>query len=406
VRDGLEIGMRHRLVSMRSTGREVLAAKGTASAGKIGRFDIVALRSGRFATPVSDADNNMKVIAWDVSEDGAIDRKGDASAGQVDAISGCAIGLGMLATAVGTSSGTLKVIVWKVSEAGSVSRKKDASGPSIGDVKICRVGIEHLATAARLANGNLGVDLWHVTAAGEIEHVDAAEAGAIGEARPAIAIFPVGYQCFATSVRDASGEIATILWTAAGDTLVRLNKLDYPDKGDWVTGCALDREVGITAIMTGSGKLKLLSQNFPADGEFALKRGTAAAGSINSVDICRVGVEYVVTAVGTSAENGKLIAWQVSRDGDEVVRRDDAGLTGIKRMHLCQTNTHQFVVAASTPSGNLAVSSWNLRAAIVLHPDLDVSWTLSDALRPVFERVKVSPEMAEGCLVVAREGAI
>jgi hypothetical protein len=96
-------------------------------------------------------------------------------------------------------------------------------------------------------------------------------------------------------------------------------------------------------------------------------------------------------------------ASQASRD--EIVRRDDATLSGVKRMRLCQTGIHQFVVAAFTPSSNLALTSWELRAPLVLD-NLDVSWTLQDALRPVFERVKVSQETAEACLVGDRGDAV
>ena len=254
MRDGLEIGMRHRLVSLRSTGREAIVKRSSAAAGAIGRFDVVAVRSGCAVTAVSDSANNLKVIAWDVSDSGAITRRGDASGGTVAAVSSCAIGLGMLATAVGTATGLLKVILWKLDDAANVTRKGDAVGAKCGEVEVCRVGIEHLATASRRENGNLGVDLWRVTAAGQVAHVAAAEAGAIGEAQPAIAVFPVGSHCFATSVRDAGGEAATILWNADDDTLTRLNKLDYAAKASWVRGCAVDREVGVTAILDLGGK--------------------------------------------------------------------------------------------------------------------------------------------------------
>jgi hypothetical protein len=231
-------------------------------------------------------------------------------------------------------------------------------------------------------------------------HVAKAEAGAIGEAQPAIAIFPVGSHCFATSVRDSAGEVATILWDAHDDTLTRLNKLDYTEKAGWVRGCAVDRELAVTAIRTADGKLKLLSHNFPGDGEYALERGSAAAGSIASVAVCRVGVEYVVTAVETTTGSGKLIAWHVTRDGDAIVRRDDEVLSGVGRMKLCQTGSDQFLLATRTPAGSLALTSWELRAPLPLI-EIARSFALKDALQPVFQRVQISKETAEGCFVGA-----
>lgn len=60
VRDGLEIGLRHRLVSLRSTGGERILKKDSASAGAIGRLDVVAVRSGRAVTAVSGSAGDLK----------------------------------------------------------------------------------------------------------------------------------------------------------------------------------------------------------------------------------------------------------------------------------------------------------------------------------------------------------
>ena len=112
-----------------------------------------------------------------------------------------------------------------------------------------------------------------------------------------------------------------------------------------------------------------------------------------------------MTAVETSTDNGKLIAWHVTRDGDAIVRRDDEVLSGVGRMKLCQTGGDQFVLATRTPAGTLALSSWELRAPLDLI-DISRTFALKDALQPLFERVQVSRETAEGCFAGAEHGTI
>ena len=400
VRDGLEIGMRQRLVSMRGTGREILALNGSAAAGLIGRYDVVALGYGRAVTPVSDGNDKLKVIAWDVSDAGEIERRGDALAGGVDGIRACAIGLGMLATAVRTASGALKVIIWKVDNAGNVTRKGDATGQQVSEVSICRVGIEELATATRRSDGTLGIDLWHVTAGGEITLLAQASAGAIAYTPPTIGLFPVGPNGFAASVRNADGQLVTILWRydRATKALERKAKLVYTDKGMYVTACALDSELAITAIRVANGTLKLHGQSFSYDSEYAVVRGTATAGAINSLAMCRVGVEHVVTGVSTSPNNVKLIAWNVSPSGDAIMRRDSAMLGGVQHVRLCQIGTHQLLVAARTAQQNLALTAWDLRAPLQLQLGVDLTYTLYDAFLQPFRRVKFDAERATDCL--------
>ena len=399
VRDGLEIGMRQRLVSMRGTGREALTLKGTSAAGLIGRYDVVALRYGRVVTPVSDGNNKLKVIVWDVSETGEIERRGDALAGEVDGIRACAIGLGMLVTAVRTPSGLLKLIVWKVDGAGKVTRKGSATGDEVSEISICRVGIEQVATAARRTDGTLGVDLWQVTASGDVAHQAKGSGGEISYTPPTIGLYPVGWCGFATSVRDGNGKLATILWrwVAGIGPLVRKDKLTYTDTGTYLTACALDTELGVTAIRVADGTLTLHGQSFPTDAETAAARGTAKAGKVGSLAMCRVGVEHVITGVSLDGDEVKLIAWYVSASGHDIVRRDAATLPGVQHVRISQTGMHQFLVAARTSSQNLAMSTWDLRAPVSLQAGWDQTWKLQDPLAGPLRRIVVDAETEVGC---------
>ena len=140
-----------------------------ASAGAVGSASAVTVKfryssddlSGRVATAVQDSRGNLKVIAWDVDEDGSVTRRGDASAGAIGLHAAANMTLRRkFVTAVQDSRNNLKVIVWEVDAIGDVTRKGDASAGRVGLISTALV-VPVIVTAVQDSAGNLKVIAWH-----------------------------------------------------------------------------------------------------------------------------------------------------------------------------------------------------------------------------------------------------
>lgn len=286
VRDSLEMGLRHHLITLKPRLDYTIVRGGSDSGGAISNLDVAPVRAGRVAVAVRKSNGDLKVIVWDVSADGSqVTRRGEKLAGQVGDVAICGLGLDTVATAVITG-GELKVIVWQVGEGGQVARKQDAVvAGKVNDVAACRVGVEFMATAARREDGTLRVDAWQVTAKGEITHKGSEAAGKIntpdggGAFRaPRLAMHSVGWNAFVTYVRDDDNDLKAILWRYDDDKLTRLASAG--SEGEPVVsiaGCAPERETGLAAVEGVDGNLKLFAYGFPEGIECVQRRGSAQA---------------------------------------------------------------------------------------------------------------------------------
>jgi hypothetical protein len=408
VRDGLEMGLRHSLISLKPRHDYTLVRGGSGAGGGVDRLDVALVRAGRVATAVRNSDGNLKVIVWDVSADGMqVTRRGDKLAGAISDVALCGLGLDMLATAVITG-GELKVIIWQVDENGQVTRKESGvvAAGKVNDVAVCRVGIEHLATAVRREDGTLRVDAWHVTARGEITHKGSEAAGQINtpgagaaSKAPRLAMNSVGTRGFATYLRDSNLDLKAILWQYDDGKVTRLGSAG-PD-GDQVValaGCALERETAVAAARGMDGKLNLFAYHFPDDGARVERRGTAQAGSITEVAACRVGTELCVTGVRLPNNQLKLILWHVSKDGHHIMRRDDALDEAFTSLAMCHAGANLFVAATRGAGGNLNVVAWRLQAPVAAELG-------AHAFRHVFARAPDPTAFASDTPNGARPGA-
>lgn len=381
VRDGLEMGGRHHLISLKPRfDYTIVQGSGSGIGEPINKLDVAMVRAGRVATAVRRPDGKLKVIVWDVEDNGnQIIRRGEMSAGEISNLTICGMGLDMIATPVITTD-ELKVIIWRIDEDGEVEREGSASiAGQFDGVAVCRVGIEYLATAVRNEDGELQVAVWRLNAKGQITHRGGTSAGAIntpGEgalsSMPRLAMNAVGKQSFVTHVRDGSHHLKAILWTFDDDKpekekVTRVGSVGGDEQQVVaIAGCALEPETSVAAVRDANGNLKLISYNFPDDGDRVSQHDTESAGDINDVAICPMGTEMCVTGVRGSGNRLKVILWQVSKNGYQVVRRDDSTGEDITRLAMCYAGSNQFVTAARETGGNLKIRAWRLRTARAL----------------------------------------
>ena len=97
MRDGLELRLRHHLISIKPSFSYRIHRGGAGLAGAIEDVDVALIRFGRLVTAVRLSDGRLKLIVWDINEAGTeVTRRGDAAAGTVKDLSVCSLGQNML----------------------------------------------------------------------------------------------------------------------------------------------------------------------------------------------------------------------------------------------------------------------------------------------------------------------
>lgn len=374
VRDGLELRLRHDLISIKPSFSYSIKRGGAAAAGAVSEMDLALVRAGRVATAVRDGSGNLAIIVWDIEDDGSkVTRRGMASAGTVGRVAVCGLGLNTIASAVCEGTNKLKVITWRVEENGNVTRldEKTADG-EITDVAASLIYSNLMATAVKTNSGTLKVDIWKISADGTIGHkATASSDGKVnvpkaGLATPRLQISSIGEKSVVTYVRDEGNDLKTILWRYESEALERRGhaNLQEPSIGD-VAGCQVARNLALAAVQDKDGNLKLVAYRFPEDGKFIEQQGVASAGEVADISVCRLGTQMAVTGVKDGAGYLKPILWQVTNNGGYVVRLDSAETDErFSRLAMCQTDRDQFATALRDGDGNLKVIAWRVENAL------------------------------------------
>ncbi len=396
IRDGLELRIRHDLISTAPSFNYSINRGGSATGGAVSEVEVALVRAGRVAAAVRDSDGNIKVIVFDISDGGKkITRRGSESGGAVSKISVCGLGQNLIATAVITSSKKLKIIIWRIEANGNVTRQGEAEGTGeVNDVACClsryNLGNNYMATAVRMKDKTLKVNVWETYANGTIKHRAEATAGIInvpkaGITTPRLSICTAGSNGLMTSIRDENHVLKTILWEFDDDqNLTRAGSIthDAPSTG-WISGCQVGRDVTLSAIQNKDKDLRLHAYGILEDGRFFEERGNASAGSIGDVSICRIGTEMAMTGVRVGADKLKLILWQITKSGDHIIRLCDKSTSDVySKLSICHSDQNQLVTAMRDNNGNLKVVCWYLLGK------LSAKFTDHDIFKSVFAAAK------------------
>lgn len=378
IRDGLEFRNRQSLISISPGFNYGITRGGSATGGNLSDLGISIVRAGRVALAVIDGSGDLKVIVYDIEDNGKkIIRKGDITGGGVKKVSICPAGLGLVATAVITKSNTMKLIMWKVNENGTLTRKGDAvASGEVKDVACCagrcNLGTSYIYTAVKMNDGSLKVASWLASANGDVSLAKEAAAGKVniiktGLTTPRLSVSLVGAGGLLVNVRDEENKLRAILWEFDGDNNLIKRESHSSDelKPGALAGCQAGREVSVTAFQDKDKNLKLRTYGFPDDARFMEERGSATAGGIKDVDICRIGTEMAVTAVRLNSDKLKIILWGISKTGHHITRLADVSPSDtFSKIAVCQSDRNKFVTAMRDLNGNLKVVSWNLTGLV------------------------------------------
>lgn len=286
-------------------------------AGHATYIDIAGHVSGtRLVTSCTDSEGALKLISWDVSDDGTvITRLGDSGsqAGAAEGTSIVAVSPDRLVTAVRTDGGNLKLIGWRLDGDGSLTRLADSGSQagSVGDIALSLMTDGTVVTSVRAGGGILKLISWAVTDTAITRLSDSASlAGAATRIRAALD----EQGRLVTAVRTQEGNLRLIVWRVDGaGAFTRL--ADSGDLAGETVGHDISLAAGriVTGVRTTGSALKVIMWQTDINGTVTRIGDSASqAGSIEFVVQCEelTAAPPIVTCVKTSgADSLKLISW-------------------------------------------------------------------------------------------------
>ena len=222
--------------------------------GEIAKLSIAGLnfgQSGLFVTAVSGSDGNLRVLVW--ANDETAPRSVEA-AGTAKEVAAAALSGKRVVTAVRDGNDHLRVIAWQVSEDGrSIRRLGTATGPRIRQLAAAASGGEDVLIAARRPDGRLLIASFEVAG----NSVNPTRSETYGDVSTLSAASGVSN---AAAVRDGDGKLRLIhFWhplfrggigTGAEISDVRIGNDGSGFSGEWYTFSIGE---GPTGVRTGAG---------------------------------------------------------------------------------------------------------------------------------------------------------
>jgi hypothetical protein len=327
-------------------------------------------------TAVRTEANTLKLISWQVNDDGSLIRLDDSddaagAASDIDIARDLFAGNRYI-VACQTSAGKLKLISWDVSDTGTITRTGD-SGDQAGEaslISVIAIADRLFVTSCRTASGTLMLISWRLNDDGSLTRLlpdSPGEAGAVSEISSVrIPTSAGGGGRLVTSVRTAAGKLKLIVWNVSADgAFERLG-----DSSDQAGAATMIRSVRdnhghiLTAVRAGDGSLKLISWAISRDGKTVSRltdSGSQGGGIGDHALVIRA--PGAISAVRTIQGNLKLIAWEVSQTGWIERAGDSYNLAGqASLITLCQDaldGNAPIVTAVRTAADNLKLITWN-----------------------------------------------
>lgn len=313
-----------------------------ASAGAVDLISAVRIGdSERMVTAVRDGDGNLLLIPWRVASNGQITRLSQApgavnQAGSVSRISAVANRTGdRVLTAVRDGNGQLKVIPWQVSASGSVNRLQgEVTGGAVND-RVGRVRLKHvisatfvdsttilLATAIRGGTGNLLINTWRLAPNGRLARLGTTSAGAITE----VSAVGLGENRLVTAVRDGDGNLLLIAWNVDANGNVVRGEQARAGAASQITAFPIGGNRLATAVRDGDNNLKVIAWEVSPTTGAILRRGDGSAGAVSVISgsVCGDQVPPGTVEFQSSVRNGdgdlQVVKWRMLLNGETITR--------------------------------------------------------------------------------------
>jgi Pregnancy-associated plasma protein-A len=286
--------------------------KGEFEAGPATDIKVCGFAIDLVVTALRDDNDDLKLIAWQINANGEIERKGSASSDAIQSLAMCRISIDYaeyVVTAVRENDDNLKIIAWQLTPHGHFIRTGEADVGDVEMVSISSAGIDCVATYIRDSDGNLKVILWQVTSEEIIRKGHATEGTIDG-----LSGCNMDLDLSIAAVRT-NGHLKVIAWQASDDQLV-LERIG--DSGDdagavkEIATCRMGTDLLVTAVREADDKLKVILWELVAEGAKITRRDSNEYKAASQIAVCYAGPAVFTTAVRRHDGNLEVSAWQVS----------------------------------------------------------------------------------------------
>ena len=288
-------------------------------AGTANQVTVVRPDSSRndSVTALRDADGNLKLVAWAISNSGQITRRGDTVAGPVKDIAMTPFpdGNGVITLTRG-SQDDFKLVAWDVTGSLGLIRRGDMAGGAIRDMAITTTRSDFIGVVS------------------------------------------------ATTGRDRKLKLIAWRFDPATQTFTRRGDVEAGEiKGDLniVRAQLADTDIVVTAFSNGDTNLQLVTWQVLANGQIQRRR-TTTAGVVSIVDLTTAPEGKVIASVKDSDGNLRMVAYQVQSNGQiERVGHDIAGQVSRIASSVVRRGGKDFLLTAVRDADNrLRTVAWEL----------------------------------------------
>lgn len=233
-------------------------------AGFVGEIAAIKHQTQQIVTAVRTQSNTLKLISWQVNNNGSVSRTGD-SGNQAGRASNIDIAKGnRYIVACRTSSRRLKLISWDIDNAGAIIRAGD-SGNQAGvasRIKIVALSNTLFVTACRTSAGALKLISWRLNNDGSITRLNDSGSAAGNVSEISLIEIPrssAGSRVV-TSVRDSDGDLKLIVWnvSSVGGISRRGDSGQLAGKATMIRSVKNEFGDVVTAVRAGNRRLKRL----------------------------------------------------------------------------------------------------------------------------------------------------
>jgi hypothetical protein len=223
-------------------------------------------------------------------------------------------------------------------------------------------------------------------------------------ATPRLSLASTGSHGVLLTVRLGDGTARAIPFvvntSGSSVTLERVAHLDLPFGAvGAIAAAAVGRETVLVATQGAGDGLRLTVPTYLPDARVLRPGGTAEAGQVGTIALCRLANGLAVTAVKDSGGRLKVILWRISHGGDRIVRRAERAGVLFSECAMAPAGERDFVVALRQGGGRLQVQWWQLRSPRMVARPADIGRPL--ALGTLRERIiGLSPGVAPRMVTV------
>lgn len=356
--------------------------KAEASGGAVSFVETLFLNEDQVVAAVRASDDNLKLIVFEVAEDGSLTRRGDVSAGAIKSVSLTSPVDGFVLAAVRQADDRLKMIAFRVLGNGTISRHHDALAGEISWLDTAMVVDPSppangfplrpvTVTAVRDGGGNLKIIGWflNVTSNGQatIERGPDASAGAVTVVSAARAKHFYGLY---TAVRDSENNLKVIPWQLANNASSFTRRADGAagEVGPHIDVAPLGAGVA-AAVRDSGGRLRVITWGVDGAGNLGSRNGTGIAGEVFQTKALAAPDDNGSVSTITRGPDGRvvLIGWAASSDGTNL-RRVGSSIMGATSGISASTATRSYAARKSRgmiatgviqSNGTLKVITWD-----------------------------------------------